>query len=365
MKSIVLLPYCPLPADCGSKMEMWKHLDLLRSMGECTLVSAATRPVGMGWTASAKNEVERRGYAVQLREKLFPKRNWKQLAGLAYGAFCKGLRLERAFGHANPYHRYAFPPNFLLECSQQADLTIINYSYWAGLPTHCPKVIIVHDLLSQMMWGSTRCEIEDLRTADLVVVISKDEEIQLRRRGLKNILWSPPLAEPSDFPMTSLVGITGSANRFNQEGLRWLSRAATPEDIPVKIYGALAQFAQWPTADKVGKYNDSHKPYRDCGVFLLPTALGMGVQIKTVEALAAGRAIVARTGAMRGLPSGEGAWIEVETPEAMWEQAALFSCHAELREEQGAKARAYYQEHLDTQKILSQLRAAYSALVRD
>ncbi|MCI5191188.1 MAG: glycosyltransferase [Candidatus Electrothrix sp. AS4_5] len=363
MKSIVLIPYCPFPADSGGKVEMWKHLDLLRSMGECTLVSAATRPVGMGWTASAKSEVERRGYTIQLREKLFPKQNWKQLFGFAYGAFCKGLGLEQAFGHSNPYHRHAFPPEILLECSRQADLAIINYSYWAKLPTHCPKVIIVHDLLSNMMWGGTRCEIEDLRRADLIVVISKDEEIQLRRRGLQNILWSPPLAEPSDFPLTSTVGITGSANRFNQEGIRWLSRAAIPQDIPVKIYGALAQFAQWPTVDKVGKYNDAHKPYQDCGVFLLPTALGMGVQIKTVEALAAGRAIVARTGAMRGLPPGDGAWIEVKTPKAMWEQAALFSYHADLREEQGGKARAYYQKHLDSRKILSDLRTPYTSLV--
>ncbi len=138
-----------------------------------------------------------------------------------------------------------------------------------------------------------------------------------------------------------------------------------PEGVPVKIYGALARFAQWPEAHKVGRYADSHEPYRDCGIFLLPTALGMGVQIKTVEALAAGRAIVARTGAMRGLPPGKGAWIEVDTPEIMWKQAALFSRNAELREEQEAKARAYYQEHLDSRKILSDLRAAYSNLVRN
>ncbi|MCI5195762.1 MAG: glycosyltransferase family 1 protein [Candidatus Electrothrix sp. AW5] len=365
MKSIVLIPYCPFPADSGGKVEMWKHLDLLRSMGECTLVSAATRPVGMGWTASAKSEVERRGYTIQLREKLFPKQNWKQLVGFAYGAFCKGLGLEQAFGHSNPYHRHAFPPEFLLECSRQADLAIINYSYWAGLPTHCPKVIILLDLWSNVMWGGTQDEIKDLSTADLIVVISKDEEIQLRRRGLQNILWSPPLAEPSDFPLTSTVGITGSANRFNQEGIRWLSRAAVPEGISVKVYGALSQFAQWPEAEQIGRYNDSHEPYRDCGVILLPTALGMGVQIKTVEALAAGRAIIARSGAMRGLPPGDGAWIEVKTPEAMWEQAALFSYHADLREEQGGKARAYYQKHLDSRKILSDLRTAYSSLVQN
>ena len=41
MKSVVLTPYCPLPADHGGKVEMWKHLDLLRTMGGCTIASAA------------------------------------------------------------------------------------------------------------------------------------------------------------------------------------------------------------------------------------------------------------------------------------------------------------------------------------
>ena len=362
MKSVALVPYCPFPADSGSKVEMWKHLELLRSMGQCTLVSAATRPVGMGWTPSAKRDLEQRGYVIQLREELFPKRNWKQLAGLAYGAVCKGLGLERAFGHANPYHRHAFPPDFLLEYFRQADLAVINYSYWAGLPTYCPKVIILHDLLSNLMWGDSAQESEDLRTADLIIVISKDEEVRLRQRGINNVLWSPPLKEPFDFPLTSKVGIIGSANRFNQEGLRWLNRAAAPKGLSVKIYGALAQFAQWPEAHRVGRYEDSHEPYRECGIFLLPTALGMGVQIKTVEALAAGRAIVARTGAMRGLPAGEGAWVEVDTPEEMWTRAAQFSCDRHLREAQGEKACTYYQQHLDAKKIRSELHAAYSDL---
>lgn len=341
---------------------MWKHLDLLQSMGECTLVSAATRPAGMGWTPAAKREIERHGYTVRLREELFPRLNWKQFAGLAYGAVCKGLRLERAFGHANIYHRFAFPPHFLLEHSRTADLAVINYSYWAWLPTYCPKVIILHDLLSGLMWGDSRQESEDLRTADLIIVISKDEEVRLRQRGMNNVLWSPPLAEPSDFPLTHRIGLIGSANKFNQEGLAWLSRCGMPEEILTAIYGALADFAEWPDADRVRRYEDSDEPYRNCGIILLPTASGTGVQIKAVEALAAGRAIVARTGAMRGLPAGEGAWVEVDTPEAMWEQAVLFSRDAELREEQGAKARAYYQQHLDAKKIRSDLHAAYSDL---
>jgi hypothetical protein len=360
MKSVVLTPYCPLPADTGAKMEMWKHLDLLQSMGECTIASAATRPAGMGWTAEMQRQIEERGFAVRLREELHPSRNWRQWAGLAYGAVCKGLKLERAFGHANPYHRHAFPPDFLLECSRDADLAVINYSYWAHLTTACPKAVILHDLLSSIMRGWNQREIEELGQADLLVVISKDEEIELRGRGLSNVLWSPPLAHPWDFSLTEQVGVTGSANLFNQEGLRWLGQAAMPQSLPFTVYGALSQFADWPEVRKVASYADSSQPYQECGIMLLPTALGMGVQIKAVEALAAGRAIVARKGAMRGLPPNEEAWLEVNSPAEMWAQAERLSKDAQLRKAQAAKARAYYQQHLEAEKILAELRQAYS-----
>jgi glycosyltransferase involved in cell wall biosynthesis len=284
---------------------------------------------------------------------------------MAYGLVCKGLRLERAFGHANPYHRYAFPQDCWLELTRHADLAIVNYSFWAGLPTACPKVVVLLDLFSNLMWGGTRCETEDLKTADLIIVISKDEEVDLRRKGFNDILWSPPLVQSSDFPLSSKIGIIGSANAFNREGLRWLGTAAVPEDISVTIYGALAQFSKWPDVEKVRRYADSHEPYLNCGIILLPTALGMGVQIKVVEALASGRAVIARKGAVRGLPPGEGAWIEVDTPEKMWAQAALLSGDESRRFEQGEKARRYYKRYLDSEKIQAELREAYSRLVKN
>jgi hypothetical protein len=362
MHSVVLSPYCPLPTNTGAKAEMWKHLAMLRSLGDCTIASANTRPVGMGWTAETRQQLEGQVIAVRLREELYPTKNRQQWAGLVYGAVCKGLRLERAFGHANPYHRHAFPPDFLLECSQGADLAVINYSYWAHLATACPKVVILHDLLSKIMQGWGRRETEELGLADLVVVISKDEETELRSRGLRNVLWSPPLVPPSAFPLSAQVGLTGSANLFNQEGLRWLAQAGKPPLLPLHVYGALSQSAPWPEVRKVAHYADNQQPYQECGVMLLPTASGTGVQIKVVEALAAGRAIVARKGAMRGLPQGEGAWLEVSSPEAMWAQAARLSQDIQLRRQQAAKARAYYQQHLNAERLLAELRQAYTAL---
>ncbi len=363
MKSVVLTPYCPLPADHGGKVEMMKHLEILRSLGECTIASAATRPAGMGWSASLRNSLESVGYRVRLREEAGYSRTLRQWLGIAYASVCKGLRLERAFGHANPYHRYAFPPAWWQDVTAKADIAVINYSYWAWLPTACPKVVVLLDLFSGLMWGGSLKETEDLRTADLVVVISKDEELELHRRGIKNVLWSPPVVRQASLPLSDAIGIVGSANPHNREGIHWLGTSSPPEAIAVNVYGALSGFAGWPKVVKVKSYSDPYQPYRDCGIILLPTALGTGVQIKVVEALACGRAIIARRGAMRGIPDGQGAWIEVDSPTEMWLQAERLSRDGQERIAQGEKARAYYQRYLDHEKINLQLRDAYRSLL--
>jgi hypothetical protein len=362
MKSVNLVPYCPLPTNHGGKVEMLKHLDILATLGECTIASAATRPVGMGWSNAVRSELEKRGFRVKLREDTHPSKTWRQWLGIAYASLCKGLGLARAFGHANPYHRYAFHARWWMDLSRETDLAIINYSYWAWLPTLCPKIIILHDLLSNTMWGGRHREIEDLRKADLVVVISKDEEEQLRQLGISNIIWSPPLVKPAFFEMKQSVGIIGSANPFNREGMRWLASVSPPSSLSINVYGALSQYVSLPNVNKIASYVDPHKPYQDCGIILLPTALGMGVQIKVVEALACGRAIVARHGAMRGIPEGQGAWIEVDSPGEMWAQAERLQSDRQKCCDQGVKARSYYQTYLDHKKIFADLQSAYKNL---
>lgn len=364
MKSTVLTPYCPKPADHGGRVEMLKHLEVLRSLGECTIASAATRPVGAGWNAILRREIESAGYQVRLREDTLSAKAWKQYVGIAYAAVCKGLRMERAFGHANPYHRHAFPPAWWRKITEDSDLAVINYSYWAWLPTSSPKVIILHDLLSNNMWGGDSWETKELCSADLVIVISKDEESELLRRGIKNVLWSPPVVRPARFPLKAKVGIVGSANLHNREGLQWLAAILPDDSISLAVYGALAQYVSWPAADRIESYSDAYTPYRDCGIILLPTALGTGVQIKAIEALACGRAIVARRGAMRGIPKGEGAWIEVDSPLEMWQQAEKFMQGAASRSCQGDKARSYYDHYLNHEQILTDLRNAYAGLLK-
>lgn len=356
----VLVPYCPWPTVSGARIEMVKHLAILRDIGEVTILSAHRKPVGGGWSDDQRVHARDEGYRLLLRED-DTSVSWHGMLGTAYAALCKGLRLERAFGHANPYHRFAFPAAWWQRHTRDADLVVINYSYWAHLPTHCPKAVVLHDLWSATMWGGDRRELAELKACDLIQVISVDEKAHFAARGVAHTVWSPPLAPPLEAPCTEQIALIGSANAMNREGLRWLCRALPAEPPTVRVYGGLSDHAPSPPFERLGAYSDPTRPHRECGTLLVPTALGTGVQIKVVEALAAGRAIVARRGAMRGIPPSDSAWHTVDTPEQMWSEAENLADHVAAREALAARARAYYAEHLEASAVRERTAAAYRA----
>ena len=68
---------------------------------------------------------------------------------------------------------------------------------------------------------------------------------------------------------------------------------------------------------------------------------------------------MARRGAMRGIPLGEGAWLEVSTPGEMWEAVRELQNDSELCSRQMAAAKAYYMEHLNSEKIHKEISSAF------
>lgn len=360
-KIVILVPYCPLPADTGGKMEIMKHLGVLRELGDCTILSANRRPVGAGWDEASTRKIRDMGFNVVLRDSPMNPLQW---AGMAYASVCKGLRMEKAFGHSNPYHRYAFPLSWWRKNTEDADLVATNYSYWSWLPAKCPKACVLLDLWSNYMWEGSRREAKDLRGCDRVFVISRSEEDQLRGMGVTKTFWTPPAIPEEEFPVTGEIGLVGSNSIFNREGLAWLASAAALEP-KIRVYGKLAAAADAPLFIKVGTYSDNNQPYRECGIILFTTVLGMGVQIKTIEALAGGRAIIARRGAVRGLPLEERGWIEVDTPQEMISAARKLQNDEGLRNRQSAAAREYYRRNLDSVKILASLRQEYEKMLKN
>jgi len=362
MKSVVLMPYCPWPAQTGTKVEMMKHLEMLKSLGSCTVASAQGRPVGFGWTKEARQELIRQGYTLIFREEALGGKTPMQWLGMAYGAFCKALKMNKAFGHANPYHRFAFSEIWWREVTRGADLAVMQYGFWVRFKTACPQVIILHELLSNYHWGGTRQETRELRQANLVIVVGHDEEQALLERGLQNVIWSPPAVPPMNLPLSPEVGIIGTMDPQNLEGLSWLEKATYGEPPIVFVYGSMAKVVTAPFLKPIGRYEERFEPYRHCGIFLLTRDDRPGLQIKAVEALACGRAIVARKGSMRGLPVGKGAWIEVNSPGEMLTVAKNLRDDQKARETLAAEARRFYCQHLEEQQVLFRLREAYKRL---
>jgi glycosyltransferase involved in cell wall biosynthesis len=362
IRSAILLPYCPLPVNTGGKREMWQCVETLRSLGPCRIISAARKSVGAGWTPEIVVQLRAKGYEVVLREDDYPYPTFKMFLGIVWGAFFKSIGEHRAFGHANPYHRWAFPPKWWKKHASDIDLAVITYSYWAYLPTPCPKALLLLDLWSNTTWTCPERETADIAKCDIVFVISKTEEKHLNNRNIINTHWSPPAVSRCDLPYPPVVGLIGSCSTFNREGLKWLLKSKIKPLSKVRIYGELAKRAKSNIFIPAGSYDDDFQPYRECGIMLMTTVLGMGVQIKSIEALASGRAIIARRGAMRGIPPGDGAWLEVDSPEEMIMTANALLQDTSARETLGMRAHEYYENHLNKTRIQANMVSALMTL---
>lgn len=358
MKSIVLVPYCPLPANTGTKVEMMKHLNVLKGLGECTIASARRKPVGFGWTTETEAALRDQGFKLVFREESERFRSvWP--IGFVYAAVCNGLKLSRFFGHSNPYHRHAFSQHWWRQISSDADLAVMQYGFWGRLRSDCPQAIVLHELLSSYHWEGPDREIRDWKDAKLICVVGHDEQETLRARGLDHVLWSPPAIEAEELLLTNDVGLVGTKAPQNLEGLRWLEQARDIDGVRIKVFGNLASEVRAAFLEPVGRYSSNTEPYKQCGIHLMTRPDRPGLQIKVVEALAYGRVIVARRGSMRGLPPGEGAWIDVETPGEMFAAVLRLKKDSSLRECLAGQAKAYYQQHLSSGRIISDLRHAY------
>lgn len=358
MRSVCLVPYCPWPANTGTKVEMMKHLEVLKKLGPCMIASARGKPVGFGWTDEAIHDLRAQGYQMIFREDFETFRPvW--LAGFVYAWACTKLKFERAFGHSNPYHRYAFSSRWWRTVTRDADLAAMHYGFWGRFSSSAPQALVLHEVLSRFHWEGSRRENREWKKSALICVVGHDEAEDLYLQGFKNVLWSPPAIDSVELPLTGDIGIVGTKAPQNLEGLRWLESAANGADVKVQVFGNLAEEVRAPFLTPVGRYGCGTEPYARCGIHLMTRPDRPGLQIKVVEALAYGRAIIARKGSMRGLPPGERAWIEVDDPGRMLTEAQRLSYDRAKRESLAAQACAYYKKYLDSRAIKETLRAAY------
>jgi len=192
-----------------------------------------------------------------------------------------------------------------------------------------PTAVIMHDLLSarsenfqqagaddSVTQMDAASEAELLRRADLVVAIQAQEGEAVRRmvHSRTSVVVAPmaqsTVAQPQPGNGGGLLFV-GSGTAPNVDGLRWFLadvwpqiRAARPDatlSIVGRVCGQLGVQAQLPGVSLLGRVPDLSPLYSNADVVISPLRAGSGLKIKLVEALAAGKAIVASPVTLQGV----------------------------------------------------------------
>lgn len=207
----------------------------------------------------------------------------------------------------------------------RADIAIADYMFcaagFADLPA-TPCAIMMHDLFHARAGGAADSvaqiseaeEIALLSRADAVIAIQPDEAGWVARAvpGVEAIcapMAARPVAAPQPGEDDRLLFV-GSNTAPNTVGLDWFLaqvwpriRAARPA-ARLDIAGSVARGLTGPVPDGVRVLGvvDALAPlYARAGVVISPLPFGSGLKIKLVEALAAGKAIVATPVTLQGV----------------------------------------------------------------
>jgi hypothetical protein len=180
-------------------------------------------------------------------------------------------------------------------------------------------------------------ELSYLRKADVVGAISVEEAAFFRQRlgeaGSRVILCQPYVPTPPLVATNETVEvlIVASDNYTNIMNLRWFAKEVVPilpPSLRIRVVGTIGQVATREGIDAgnmeyIGPVESLAPHYAAAKVVALPIVAGAGIAIKTLESMAAGKAIVGTPLAFRGLPDGFIAALPAETEPARFAEAIV------------------------------------------
>ena len=160
-----------------------------------------------------------------------------------------------------------------------------------------------------------------LRKAGAVLNISKTEHELFVSQGYEHQFWVPPVYTFYNCSETRQptwdVGILSSwfASQ-KQEGLRWFFEKVRPlfnPQLRVLVAGSgwLKVYCESKGAVFLGPVDSPTDFYSSSRVIVNPVLRGAGVNMKTMEMLSSGRALVSTPAGMAGLPDGVADWVRI------------------------------------------------------
>lgn len=167
-----------------------------------------------------------------------------------------------------------------------------------------------------------------------------------------------------------VIGILGSDHQANQEGLHdflqkcWpaIKQACPAAELHLAGKLGMAFQQQWPGdlpagVRVLGWLAELGNYYRNLGLVVNPVTRGTGLKIKTVEALAHSRPVVAYAVGLEGIDRDQdGGWLEVDSPQAMAEACIALLQDPERCDAIARRARQFATQHLSAENVYQPLR---------
>jgi len=185
----------------------------------------------------------------------------------------------------------------------------------------------------------------------------------------------PPPPAPREGNGHSVVFVGNYGHHPNVDAARWLIDEIHPRiqaavgDARLWIVGdgppeALESLRAGDAVEVTGRVPDASDWTRRATVFVAPLRLGGGIRVKVLEALAAGKAIVATPLAVAGLEGIGGAVSVADTSEALAERVAELLASKQDRARLESRARAWAEQHLSGEREARAYSELYESLLR-
>ena len=304
---------------------------------------------------------------------------------------------ESRFKHTDAdgiYHRWWNIQLYRLQRVYRFNAVVVEYVFYSQALSvfgdGVVKLIDSHDVFADrqkrveregagQVWWSTDPDSEAaaLQRADAVIAIQRDEAADIRQRVKCPVVCIPHLqavaANADSGPDADVILTVGSPNCVNERGIKWFVEQVLPLVIIKRpkatlwVVGSVCEkLVDWAKGvthvELIGPVGRLEEPYNNADVIINPVQFGTGLAIKSVEAMAYGKALVTTPAGARGLPESDGAYVVSESATSMASAIVSLLSSAAMREEMGTASLklidALNKNTMSTlAKLLSQLEA--------
>lgn len=393
LRILVLDEGIPYPPNAGKSSRTWNLLRrLARRHSVCILCYGSP---------DAPGALEARDAGIDLRL-VKPKANPRN-----FGLY---LHLFRNLFSGLPFsvckhHSQAFQRQFdklLNEEGGSWDLIQCEWTPYASFITRPPKapvLITTHNVESQIWarraqharnpfakmffrtqeWKMLRFEKRVLRRASAATVVTNLDLSTLRNWGVRNVSLIPNGADLQSFGLgretereDELLFLASLDWYPNQDALAYFIKKILPAvrarrpGVILRIVGRkppksmIKQYSGLPGIDLVGEVQQVQSHLNRAAVVIVPLRMGGGSRIKILEALAAGKAVIATAIAAEGLDVTSGEHLLIaDSPPAFATGIEALLASTELRRRLGQNGRKLVTDRYDWEQIANRLESVW------